>query len=251
MAITFRPLRADEIDCRIALVKENGLSLLLYKDARVDQNILDETFGVMGWQRSHQLIGDRLYCTISVWDEEKRMWVSKQDVGTESYTEKEKGQASDSFKRAAFNFGIGRELYTAPFIWITERESSITKKRDGKLTCNDRFSVKDITTENGKITSLTIRNDSRGTIVYRMGKPAAPEGNDVGKNEKKEAEGQSSIPKVTAAHISTIMVELNRTGVTVETIRKAYHVDKLEDMDMIQFSKCMKRLKATKTKVPA
>lgn len=246
MGITFRPLRADEIDCRISMVKENGLCLLLYKDARVDQNILDETFGVMGWQRSHQLIGDRLYCTISVWDADKQMWVSKQDVGTESYTEKEKGQASDSFKRAAFNFGIGRELYTAPFIWVAKDECSITRRQNGKLACDDRFSVKDITIENGKITALTIRNDARGTIAYRTDKPASP----APKSAEKKPE-QEGVPKVTAAHVSAIMAELNRTGVPAETIARAYHVDKLEDMDMIQFSKCMKRLEITKNKISA
>ena len=76
-----RKLKADEIDVRVAQCKQNGLSLLLYKDARVDQRILDETYGAMNWQRSHQLIGDRLYCTVSVFDDKKQQWVSKQDVG--------------------------------------------------------------------------------------------------------------------------------------------------------------------------
>ena len=109
-----RLLRADEIDARVATVTPKGCSLLLYKDARCDMRLLDETFGSMNWQRSHEVIDGNLYCNVSVWDEEKKIWVKKQDVGTESYTEKEKGQASDSFKRACFNFGIGRELYTAP-----------------------------------------------------------------------------------------------------------------------------------------
>ena len=114
----FRRLKASEVDARIAQVNEKWLSLLLYKDARVDQNILDETVGPENWQRSHELIGNNLYCTVSIWDADKQMWISKQDVGTESYTEAEKGQASDSFKRACFNWGIGRELYTAPRIKI-------------------------------------------------------------------------------------------------------------------------------------
>ena len=109
----FRKLRADEVDCRIS---DKGLSLLLYKDARCDMNILDETVGPMNWQRSHSR--DNANCTVSIYDTEKQIWVSKEDTGTESYTEKEKGLASDSFKRACFNWGIGRELYTAPFIWI-------------------------------------------------------------------------------------------------------------------------------------
>lgn len=123
----FRRLRASEVEARVATVKEGkGMSLLLYKDARVDQNILDETVGAENWERSHEIIGSNLYCTVSIWDADKKAWVSKQDVGTESKTEAEKGQASDSFKRACFNWGIGRELYTAPFIWIKE-QSGIDK----------------------------------------------------------------------------------------------------------------------------
>ena len=98
-----RLLRADEIECRAATVGEKGISLLLYKDARVDQRILDETFGVFGWKRSHQSIDGNLYCTVEIRDEGSGEWIGKQDVGTTGYTEKEKSQASDSFKRACFN----------------------------------------------------------------------------------------------------------------------------------------------------
>jgi hypothetical protein len=110
----FRTLRADEIDCRIAQVKETGLSLLLYKDARCDQNILDEVVGPFNWKREHTR--DNRNCIVSIKNPETGEWVSKEDTGTESNTEKEKGLASDSFKRACFNWGIGRELYTAPFV---------------------------------------------------------------------------------------------------------------------------------------
>lgn len=111
-----RLLRPDEIECRIGAISEKGLSLLLFMDARAAQNILDETFTPFGWRRTHQEIGGRLYCTVEIWDQEKKQWIGKQDVGTESFAEKEKGAASDSFKRACFNWGIGRELYSAPFI---------------------------------------------------------------------------------------------------------------------------------------
>ena len=109
----FRKLRADEIDCRVNTINEKGLSLLLYKDARCDMNILDETVGCMNWKRSHTR--DNANCIVSIYNKEIGEWVSKEDTGTESYTEKEKGLASDSFKRACFNWGIGRELYTSPF----------------------------------------------------------------------------------------------------------------------------------------
>lgn len=123
-----RLLKADEIECRAAMVSEKGLSLLLYKDARVDQKILDETFGIFGWKRSHQCIDGNLYCTVEIFDRDSGTWVAKQDVGTMSNSEKEKGQASDSFKRACFNWGIGRELYTAPFIWIPAGKADIQSK---------------------------------------------------------------------------------------------------------------------------
>ena len=113
-----RPLRADEIDVRVGQIYEKGVTLLLYKNARVDMAILDEEFGPDNWQRDHKEIKGNLYCGIGVWSDDKKQWVWKWDCGTESYTEKEKGESSDSFKRAGFNVGIGRCLYTAPFIWL-------------------------------------------------------------------------------------------------------------------------------------
>lgn len=100
----FRLLRADEIDCKVKTVAQWGVMLLLYKDARCDMNILDETVGPMNWQRRHELINGNLFCSVGIRDD--REWVWKQDVGVESFTEKEKGEASDSFKRACFNWGI-------------------------------------------------------------------------------------------------------------------------------------------------
>ena len=164
MELKFRDLRADEIDCRIAMVKQSGLSLLLYKDARCDMNILDETVGAFNWQRSHTR--DNANCTVSIYDEDKKQWVSKEDTGTESNTEKEKGLASDSFKRACFNWGIGRELYTAPFIWI---DASCCNLTNGK--CYDKFAVADIKIEDKKIAYLKIVNISKkGAVVFETGK---------------------------------------------------------------------------------
>lgn len=170
----FRDLRADEIECRVAQAKENGVSLLLYKDARCDQNILDETVGPMGWQRQH--VRDNANCIVSIWDEEKQQWVSKEDTGTESNTEKEKGLASDSFKRACFNWGIGRELYTAPFIWIKAEDCTALKQRGDKWQCFDTFLVDSIAIANKRIVSLEIRNAKSGNIVFRwpINAPAVP-----------------------------------------------------------------------------
>ena len=167
--VSIRLLRAEEIECRVAMMNEKGVSLLLFKDARVDQKLLDETFTPFGWKRSHQVMDGNLYCTVEVWDKEKGQWIGKQDVGTMSYAEKEKGQASDSFKRACFNWGIGRELYTAPFIWIPAERVTIQKKeREQKYYTYDRFHVWSICyDEEGKINAVTIVNQ-KNEIVYSM-----------------------------------------------------------------------------------
>lgn len=156
-----RLLKASEIECRIGTFKEGkGISLLLYKDARVDMRILDEVFGFDGWEREHQLIDGKLFCTVKVWSEKRQQWISKQDVGTESNTEKEKGQVSDSFKRACFNLGIGRELYTSPFIWIPASKG---------YSKYEKFEVKSIGyNDEREINSLTIV-DSKGNECFKLG----------------------------------------------------------------------------------
>ena len=121
MTTKFRRLRADEIDARVSEINEKRLKLLLYKDARCDMRILDETVGPMNWKREHSR--DNANCTVSIWDDKKQQWIGKEDTGTESNTEKEKGLASDSFKRACVNWGIGRELYSSPEIVIFRLKS--------------------------------------------------------------------------------------------------------------------------------
>lgn len=163
-----RLLRADEIECRVGTANAKGFSLLLYKDARVDMNILDETVGSLNWQREHKEIKGNLYCGVSIWDEKKQQWNTKWDCGVESNTEKEKGEASDSFKRACFNVlgGIGRELYTAPFIWINGN----TQDKNGRYvpTLTD-IEVKYIDyDENRNIKALLIVSGE--SILFKWGK---------------------------------------------------------------------------------
>ena len=160
----FRDLRADEIECRVAQANEYGVSLLLYKDARCDQNILDETVGEFGWMRSHTR--DNANCIVSIWDEKKQQWISKEDTGTESNTEKEKGLASDSFKRACFNWGIGRELYTAPNIKIKPEDCTALKQYGDKWKCFDNFVVQKIIIENKRIVALAIKNTKSNKTCY-------------------------------------------------------------------------------------
>lgn len=181
----FRTLRADEIDCRIATVKQSGITLLLYKDARCDMNILDETVGPLNWQRSHSR--ENANCTVSIWDDERKQWVSKEDTGTESFTEKEKGLASDSFKRACFNWGIGRELYTAPFIFVKSGDCKVESKRSGSgYTCNDHFYVSDIGYDDNRVINrLQIRHQKSSKVVF-----------DLGKKESEETEEPSPIDEL-------------------------------------------------------
>ena len=160
----FRVLNADEIECRVARCTEKGAQLLLYKDARCDMNILDETVGPNNWQRKHEEHRGNLFCAVGI--KENGEWVWKEDAGAESNTEAEKGHASDSFKRACVNWGIGRELYTAPFIWIKAGDANITSY-NGKYRCNDGFSVAKLTyKKNGDIDGLAIRNEKTGNVVF-------------------------------------------------------------------------------------
>ena len=178
--LEFRLLKADEIDCRVGSVTDKGVSLLLYKDARVDMRLLDEVVGCMNWKREHEIINGNLYCTVSIFNEATGQWVSKQDVGVESNTEKEKGQASDAFKRACFNWGIGRELYTSPFVWINLSQNEWRFGVGGKKQPAIKFSVKEIAYKDGKVSKLVIVDD-KGVERYTYGvgrkaqQPAAPQ----------------------------------------------------------------------------
>ena len=164
-----RTLRADEIECRVQQVKTNGCVLLLYKDARCDMRILDEVFGIDGWEREHQVVNGNLYCTVRVWSEKRNQWISKQDVGTESNTEKQKGEASDSFKRACFNIGIGRELYSAPFIWISLSKGEISEKNGRcSLDYKVKFEVKEIEYDEHREISKLIIIDQEGKERFKF-----------------------------------------------------------------------------------
>ena len=161
-----RKLRADEIEVRVAMTKRDGCQLLLYKDARVDMNILDEIVGPMNWQRDHKELKGNIYCGVGIWDSEKQQWIWKWDCGKESNTEAEKGASSDSFKRACVNAtGVGRELYTAPFIWIPAGNVEI-KEENGKIKTYDKFCVEQIMYDGNRIIALSIINATKRRRVY-------------------------------------------------------------------------------------
>lgn len=224
----FRQLRADEIDLRVGTCNKKGFSLLLYKDARCDMNILDETVGTMNWKKSYQLIDGQLFCTIEIWDDEKKQWIGKQDVGIESNTEAEKGRASDAQKRAATVFGIGRELYTAPFIWIKGHTTEVDNRRFKTDGYDRALYVDQIDYTEGKITTLVIKDDD-GRIAYSFGKDAPKQ-------------------RLTKVQLETIKGLAEEVGVDIRAINKTYGISKLEDLDGAMYADCIRRFQIEREK---
>ena len=233
--LSFRTLKAAEIDCRISTVSQKGISLLLYKDARVDQNILDETVGPMNWQRSHSR--DNANCTVSLWDDEKQQWISKEDTGTESNTEKEKGLVSDSFKRACFNWGIGRELYTAPFIWIAVGDCKVVDSgrtdKYGKpvFTCYDKFKVSRIGYDTDRNIIDLVIVDKKGKAVFSISR--------VDENGNKPDDP----PALEEKYVNSLFLELKRTGVGLSSLLKNFNVSDVYELRFEQWKSAMDQLK--------
>lgn len=230
-----RLLKPNEIECRVGMAGEKGISLLLYKDARVDMKILDEVYGPNNWKREHQMIGNNLYCIVSVWDDKKEQWISKMDVGSKSNTEQEKGEASDSFKRACVSLGIGRELYTAPFIWLSREKVNIAQK-NGKYNTYDKFKVKSISyNEDREITGLCIQNQN-GIDVYKLLESGSTTVDEITKPTKNSNDER----------VDEINRELIRTGVALDTVLARYGVNSVDEMDEIVYRKAINGLKRTK-----
>lgn len=219
--MNFRLLKKDEIDVRISQVKEWGVSVLLYKDARCDMKILDETVGPENWQRSHEVINNNLFCNVGIWVDRRNdgygEWVWKQDVGTESYTEAQKGEASDSFKRACFNWGIGRELYTAPNIMFKTEQCTI---KDGK--CYDKFYVDEIEYRDRKISWIKVVNN-KTKAVFTWGKSKAL--NEYNKDDLIDKDQVEELEKLILA------ANINR-----EKLLKNYELDDTSKFNMAQFT---------------
>lgn len=164
------PLSIEEIDFRVQSVNAGMYATILaYKDARVDMIRLDAVYGVDGWQKKYELIDNHLFCSVGVWSEKAKEWIWKQDVGTESNTEKEKGEASDAFKRACFNFGIGRELYEYPLIQVKLLDNEYnkeTKKPTWDFKLKEWVWYSEFT--DGKITYLGCK-DNNGKVRFNWG----------------------------------------------------------------------------------
>ena len=216
-------LNANEISCRVQQISEKGLSLLLYVTSRDGQKRLDEKYGALGWQDRYEVIDGDLYCIISAWDNEKKMWISKEEVGTASYTAKEKGRASDAFKRACVKHGIGRELYTAPFIWIPAANCHIKTDNNGKSSTRDKFFVNLIKySSDGKIDELEIV-DQEMNIVFK----------------------QYPSQKIDDVKYQVLLGKLEEADVSMDTIVELFHVNTLQELDINQWNKCMRKLEVT------
>lgn len=173
--LLFRSLNPNEILVRVERIFDDYISLLLYKDARVDEQLLDEVVGPYNWKRTHREVimpegGYCQACTISIYDEEKGEWVEKEDFGSDGFLfEKSKAMASDSFKRAGVAWGIGRELYTAPDLYVKAEApfANVITKDDGRRVCYDEFIVTQVCYDSSghSITALQIKNKSTNQIV--------------------------------------------------------------------------------------
>lgn len=237
---TFRYLTAKEVECRVATCNEKGVSLLLYKDARCDMRILDETVGAKNWKRHHDVVNGNLFCTVSIWDEDKKEWIDKQDVGKESNAEKEKGQASDSFKRACVNWGIGRELYTSPFIWIPSSKVKMEQYK-GKWTTNDKFKVKEMVVEQGEIKELVISNEKTSAVVFSYGS-----GNKT--QTKPEPKSETKPQTATEAQLKRLWAVAGKAGVEEsglhEFIQKAFKKQSIKELTSAEVDAICKRLES-------
>ena len=175
--IKCRDLLASEIECRVGNTKKEkvfdqklgkeiervvGFSLLLYKTARADMTLLDETYGANNWQCEYYQVKNTMICAISIWDEEKQQWIKKCDGGDDNFTtEQVKGECSDAFKRAGFRvLPSTRKLYNSPFIWL--------QTKDGHSPF-DRFEVKEIGYDETSVIKLVIVNEKTKQVVYSYG----------------------------------------------------------------------------------
>lgn len=211
--LVFRPLKASEIDVRVGNVAKSGSGffLLLYKNARVDQTILDETAGQWNWQCKYYQVKNTMVCSVGIYNEERKEWLWKDNGGDDDYqAEQVKAELSDAFKRACFNWGIGRELYYSPKIWVNQ---------DGENDSKDHYSVKVIEYDtNKRITNLVIINDKTKKVVFRYGKDTkvaenadlTPK-NDTPKVDEPKGSIDKNDLKTIQAYIAAFKSETSRT----------------------------------------
>jgi len=249
--VKFRGLRPDEIEVRVGTVNKKGVNMLLYKDARCDMNILDETVGAENWQRDHKEIKDNMYAGIGIYNNAIGEWVWKWDCGTESNTEKEKGEASDSFKRAGFNWGIGRELYTGGTIFIPCETVPIDANAPyPKYKLKNQFQFYGVEVlevqyseiENKRGISFLVICDKDGKVIFKKGTnhPAhdEPKPDEPSAVELAEIEATKN-KKIDKVKLATLEAECLRTGTKKKQVAKTYGVEMLEELNIEQFVQAM------------
>lgn len=223
--MNFRTLKANEINVRVQSCNYNPKTekccaiYLLYKDARCDMNILDESVGVANWQRNHQVIDENLYCNVGIKFNDE--WIWKQDVGVESNTEAEKGQASDSFKRACFNWGIGRELYTSPLIkiWLTKDEDYYVKNDKAIPTLS--LDVATINYDENRNIVRLVLTDQNGKVRFDYNKEVEDNKKTI-PQEKKDETTKEDVEK----HYHEIRNELAKSGILLTDEKVASWIKK-------------------------
>jgi Uncharacterized protein conserved in bacteria len=243
MELKFPLLSAEDIEVKVKKITQKGAIALLYKTARVDMNILDAAVTPLGWKCSYRDVKGNLYCEISIYDNDKQEWVSKEDCGIESREDDEgnqrKGEASDAFKRAGFKWGIGRELYTAPFTFI----SCPTKQKTGGKGYDlanpfAQFSVKSIGyDDSGKINALVIVDDN-GKQVYKFGQ----------KPPSDDPKPDALIETITKAQAETLWESIKaKFGANASDMVKPLTLhDKLSEIPAKDFNNMLKVVEAYK-----
>lgn len=229
----FRLLKTNEIECKISNTKNittNGIQLLLYKTARTDMDVLDETVGPMMWECEYKEIKGNMYCGISIFNGNTK--ITKWDCGVESaFGDKEKGEASDSFKRAGAKWGIGRELYTSPYIWINLKDYKLSK--DNKTTY-DNFQVDFISyDENRRINGLKIKNTTLNRIVFDMKSPISKE---------TEQPKDTLVSELEAKSLHGILLKTNTEEKIIETLQKGYKVNSTAELKKSQYAEILRKL---------
>lgn len=252
MCKKIRALYPEEVEVRVAQTTAKGIQLLLYKNSRVDMRILDEVYGENNWQNHFEKIGDDLFCTIEIWDENKGQWIRKCNCGTEGNVGEGKSTASDAFKRAGFMLGIGRELYTKLFIFVKVPTVARTNGKGYDVADSHKYVTYSVThmkvdEESEKIVELEITN-SNGELVYSYGMPRkntskvnTPKTNEIPTEDENEALEILSVGKEEIQWLKD-----NYSEDILPKMCEKYHVEEIAALSMDQFAQIKAKFEAAK-----
>jgi hypothetical protein len=242
----FRLLTADEIECRVQRCTEKGVQILLYKTVRVDYAILDETVGAMNWQNKYKDVDGKVYCAIGIYDDQKHDWIWKENCGSESNMEAEKGEASDAMKRAGFAWGIGTELYSSPFIWVKPDACKLEyDERSKRYFCDDRFVVTGIEyDENDNICFLAIDNTTKHCAAYISDQKYIP------KEERAEKPTKSDFAEINDVRMDILSMANGDVGALGKVVEKITDgkFKSLDGMNLTQLIAVKKIIEGAKKK---